>query len=670
MVASAAFSPDGTRVVSASHDETVRVWETTTGKQLLLLKGHERGANSARFSPHGKRIVVACGNNEAKIWDAENGKQIATLAHSNPVESAFFDGTGYRVITVAFPDKVARIWDAETGALLDVLSGHSDTVLGVAFNPVRAIVATASLDKSVRFWSSNEGGATAALPKAAGETGKTVVQFNKDDSKIIADSGSGFEIWDAKTLKWIGVHGGFTGSANQVSANKYRAFYVHGDYTHGMTLGIFVDFERKSTDVRQMPTSKNGMTLGGSTLLSDDGSKALLSYNYEDAFIVDPNTGVKKNSVPCVGSDLRGVNLGPFSRDGSKLFVVGAGSEARLCDAEKGTTLHEFVRKEFVESGAFNRDATRILAAGTRIRLIDTENWNDIRAYSDVATRVHSASFNATDTQIVGALDDKTVRVWDVATGKELLILRGHGRAVQSASFSTDGARIVSSATDETVRLWDVPYLQMSRDELLLSACQGRLRGARKLSREEMRHIGEPDSAPEIDACADVTEGPEGPEGALQKELGPLFSAPTPADMIASVAPIRRLDVLLEPVWNTPEQRVPTNLLYNPLQPQPPEDPFKEPVLPPRQGKPDAMDKMVDAYLARQRAYCNSGKGFKITSSAVRDEKGKIDDFIKKDEIFVPLMDNHTSPRPGLCHVKYSDDRRGYVGLTAIIGSK
>jgi len=141
--------------------------------------------------------------------------------------------------------------------------------------------------------------------------------------------------------------------------------------------------------------------------------------------------------------------------------------------------------------------------------------------------------------------------------------LRGHGRAVQSASFSTDGARIVSSATDETVRLWDVPYLQMSRDELLLSACQGRLRGARKLSREEMRHIGEPDSAPEIDACADVTEGPEGPEGALQKELGPLFSAPTPADMIASVAPIRRLDVLLEPVWNTPEQRVPTNLLYN-----------------------------------------------------------------------------------------------------------
>ena len=68
-VCSAAFSPDGKRVVTASEDNTARVWDAETGAELAALKGHADVVNSAAFSPDGKRVVTASSDNTARIWD-------------------------------------------------------------------------------------------------------------------------------------------------------------------------------------------------------------------------------------------------------------------------------------------------------------------------------------------------------------------------------------------------------------------------------------------------------------------------------------------------------------------------------------------------------------------------------------------------------------------------
>ena len=74
---SAAFSPDGTRIVTASHDKTARVWDAATGKPIgESLSGHEGYVNSRRVQPrrHAHRHRVL--DKTARIWDAATGKPI------------------------------------------------------------------------------------------------------------------------------------------------------------------------------------------------------------------------------------------------------------------------------------------------------------------------------------------------------------------------------------------------------------------------------------------------------------------------------------------------------------------------------------------------------------------------------------------------------------------
>ena len=80
----AAFSPDGTRVVTASEDKTARVWEAAEGKEIAVLKGHAGVVESAAFSPDGKRVVTASRDKTARLWDADRPARRSPSLDSGP----------------------------------------------------------------------------------------------------------------------------------------------------------------------------------------------------------------------------------------------------------------------------------------------------------------------------------------------------------------------------------------------------------------------------------------------------------------------------------------------------------------------------------------------------------------------------------------------------------
>src|SRR5262249_40772696 len=90
--------------------------------------------------------------------------------------------------------------------------------------------------------------------------------------------------------------------------------------------------------------------------------------------------------------------------------------------------------------------------------------------------------------------------IWDAASAKQIAVLRGHEGIVYYAVFSPDGSRIVTASEDNTARIWDVRLPTIPREKLLFEACV-RLAGVTKLTREDTRLAGYPDSMPEIDAA-------------------------------------------------------------------------------------------------------------------------------------------------------------------------
>ena len=101
-VTSVAFSPDGKRLVTASWDGTVKVWDAATGQETLTLKGHTGGVSSVAFSPDGKRIASASEDETVKVWDAATGQETLTLkGHTDAVLSVAFSPDGKRIASAS-----------------------------------------------------------------------------------------------------------------------------------------------------------------------------------------------------------------------------------------------------------------------------------------------------------------------------------------------------------------------------------------------------------------------------------------------------------------------------------------------------------------------------------------------------------------------------------------
>jgi WD40 repeat protein len=124
---------------------------------LMTLVGHTEGVKACSFSPDGSRIVSASDDKTLKLWDAKTGAALATLAgHTNRVGACAFSPDGSRIVS-ASRDKTLKLWDAQTGAALATLRGHTHFVLACAFSPDGSRIVSASNDKTLKLWDAQTG---------------------------------------------------------------------------------------------------------------------------------------------------------------------------------------------------------------------------------------------------------------------------------------------------------------------------------------------------------------------------------------------------------------------------------------------------------------------------------------------------------------------------------
>ena len=230
LISAAAFSPDGSRVVTASGDQTARVWDARSGRLLFTFEHHGE-VRDAEFSPDGKRIVTASDDNTAQVWDAGNGNRLATLQHPDLVLSATFSPDGERIVTAGW-DGTARVWDAANGRLLTHFSADPNMINSAVFSPDGKQIATAGNDMMAQVWDAESGKCLATL---AGHTGWVhSANFSPDGTRIVtASNDMTARIWDARSGRSLATLSGHLGQVNSAvfSPDGYRIVTAGVDST-------------------------------------------------------------------------------------------------------------------------------------------------------------------------------------------------------------------------------------------------------------------------------------------------------------------------------------------------------------------------------------------------------------------------------------------------------
>jgi WD40 repeat protein/transcriptional regulator with XRE-family HTH domain len=405
-VTSVAFSPDGRFVAGSCYGKEVRVWDVTSGQQLLECQGHQGVVWAVAFSPDGKFLASGSLDQTVKLWEVATGKCLGTLeGHTNWVWTVAFSPDGKFLVSGSL-DQTIKLWEVATGTCIKTMQGHTNAVWAVAFSPDGKLLASGSSDHTIKLWDVNGGECLRTLP----DHNDWVVSLAfSPDGKLLA-SGSNdrtVKLWEVESGTCLKTLQGHTSTTYTV------AFSPDG---HLLASGS-LDQNIKLWDVA-----------GGNCLRTLQGHT---SWVWSVAFSPDSKT------------------LASGSTDQSiKLWEV----ESGIClKTIQGYT-------NWVYTVAFSPDA-KLLASGSTdktVKLWEVATGTCIKTLKGHLDTIMSIAFSPDGKFVASGSLDQTIRLWEVATGTCIKTLRGHTGLIWGIAFGPDGQILASGGSDHTIKLWEI----------------------------------------------------------------------------------------------------------------------------------------------------------------------------------------------------------------------
>jgi WD40 repeat protein len=445
-VMACAITPDGTRIVSASDDLTLMVWDLETGRVLATLEGHVLGVTACAVTPDGRRAVSASWDHVLKVWDLETGRALATLeSHSEGVTACAVTSDG-RVVS-ASQDRTLKVWDLETGRVLATLEGHSSAVTACAVTPNGRVV-SASQDRTLKVWDLESGSVLATLEGHSSAV--TACAVTSDGRRVVSASwDQTLRLWELESgqaLATLKGHGdGVTACA--VTSDGRRVVSASWDHT---------------LKVWDLGTSRLLATLEGhahwvtACAVTPDGGR-VVSASWDRTLKIWALETERALVLPgCHASRVTACAVTP---DGGRVISASSDRTLKVWDLEAGSVLSTLEgHGDVVTACAVAPDRRRMVSAShdRTLKVWDLDRENVLLTLEGHADLVTACAVTPDGRRVISASRDHTLKVWDLASGDALATLEGHGSWVTACAVTLDGRRVVSASDDHTLKVWDL----------------------------------------------------------------------------------------------------------------------------------------------------------------------------------------------------------------------
>jgi len=266
-----ALSPDSRYLVSSSYDQTLRVWQLSTGRPLRVLTGHSGPVYSVAISPDGRWVASGGEDHTVRLWNLQNGRLIRTLGgwmggHSLAVLTVVFHPDRKRLVTGG-ADQTLRFWQFDQGKELRCLTGYADGVTGVAISPDGLVLVSSSLEKSLKIRQMGSG----RLVRSHRESYHILtLLFNSDGSRLFTgNSDHQIRAWDLEAGAVVQTYSGHQAPVSAIALSTNRRTLFSGS-AKGVIKGWSVGSGREQFSIQEHQQQITGLavTADGNTLAS------------------------------------------------------------------------------------------------------------------------------------------------------------------------------------------------------------------------------------------------------------------------------------------------------------------------------------------------------------------------------------------------------------------